>query len=470
MNLHTYFTKHIYWPLTQKIKGEYASRALEELSESQWKSKDKLLSNQWQHVIQTVNKAVREVPYYRQSYTDIGWEANKKAFSYEDFLNFPKVEKESLRDNITEFLNPNYRGRVTNGRTSGSTGQSLTLYYDRENESYSEAGRWRAKDWWGVSPGSRQVSIWGRPFTGYKDRLSQKVKSYFMNTLLFSAFDLNKETLENIWKKISRFKPTIIYGYPSAIFPLSVYLKENKIQANNLGLKVIMTTAETITPQQRSLIENVFGCKTANEYGCSETGGFVYECPHGSWHVSSELTFIEVLDREGNPQPPGQSGEIVITHLRNNYMPLIRYRVGDIGALLSGVCDCGRGLPLMEVSVTKESDIFRLADGRTYSSEIFDYINLAVMKVHPDSILQFKVVQKTIDSFRVEIVAGSNTVDHGERLFKRLMKEQLGEKIKVQIKRVPCIEREPSGKLKYFISDANKVSEIPAMIHIPCSE
>jgi hypothetical protein len=50
------------------------------------------------------------------------------------------------------------------------------------------------------------------------------------------------------------------------------------------------------------------------------------------------------------------------------------------------------------------------------------------------------------------------------------MKEQLGEKIKVQIKRVPCIEREPSGKLKYFISDANKVSEIPAMIHIPCSE
>jgi hypothetical protein len=50
------------------------------------------------------------------------------------------------------------------------------------------------------------------------------------------------------------------------------------------------------------------------------------------------------------------------------------------------------------------------------------------------------------------------------------MKEQLGEKIKIQLKRVPFIEREPSGKLKYFISDVNKASEIPELSHIPCSE
>ena len=69
-----------------------------------------------------------------------------------------------------------------------------------------------------------------------------------------------------------------------------------------------MISAESITQFQRNLIEEVFNCKTANEYGCSETGGFVYECPYGGWHISSEITFIEFLDQEGNPVPPGITG------------------------------------------------------------------------------------------------------------------------------------------------------------------
>lgn len=455
MTLHAFFTRNIYWPLVQKLKGEYAARALTELLESQWKSQDELLSSQWQLVRRTVNKAVREVLYYRKIYTDMGWDVHNGEFSYEDFLGFPKIDKESLRDHIAEFINPNYKGRVTTGRTSGSTGHSLTLYYNNEHESYSEAGRWRAKDWWGIEPGSSHVSIWGRPYTGYKDQLSQRVKSYLMNTLLFSAFDLHEETLAKIWKKILRFRPSIIYGYPSAIFPLAVYLKDNRKRADRLGLKVIMVTAETIASQQRSLIEDTFGCKIANEYGCSETGGFVYECPHGSWHISSELAFIEFLDHEGKPSPPGQTGEIFITHLRNDYMPLIRYRVGDMGSSLPGVCACGRGLPLMKVSVTKESDVFRLPNGKTYSSEIFDYINLAVMGAFPHSILQFRVVQKTLEHFEVEIIIGCDRSGRGEELFGRLMREQLGKNIQISLRKVTEIAREPSGKLRYFVSEIN---------------
>lgn len=455
MSLHSAFTRYFYWPLVQNIKGEYAARALEELSESQWKSREELLSRQWQLVRRTVNKAAREVPYYRRTLTSIGWDFNNTNFSYEDFLNIPKVEKEDLRDRLSEFLNPNYQGRVTGGRTSGSTGHSLTLYNDREQETYSEAGRWRAKAWWGIKPGSRHVSIWGRPYTGYKDRLSQKAKSYFMNTLLLSAFDLQEDTLAQIWKKICRFRPSIIYGYPSAIFPLALYLKENGKHAYGLRLRVIMVTAENITSEQRFLIEGVFGCKTANEYGCSETGGFVYECPYGSWHISSELTFIEFLDQQGNPQPPGQTGQIYVTHLRNNYMPLIRYRVGDMGVSLPGLCNCGRGLPLMEVSVAKESDVFRLPNGKTHSSEVFDYINLAVMKAFPDAIRQFRVVQKTLSHFEVEIISGYDQSGRALELFGRLTREQVGGDIQIVFKKVNKIRREPTGKLRYFISEVN---------------
>jgi phenylacetate-CoA ligase len=455
MNLKQSFTRNFYWPLAQKIKGEHSLRALSELIDSQWWSQDELSAMQWQMVRNTVHKASQKVPYYQKALTQIGWDFRNVNFSYEDFLNIPIVEKDVLRDRISEFLNPCYKGRITCGRTSGSSGQSLRLFYDSEHESYSDAARWRAKNWWGVELGSPQVAIWGRSFASYKDRWSQKAKSYMMNTQLFSAFDINEETLEIIWHKIQRFRPKIIYGYPSAIYPLSVYLKETKKNARRLGVKVIMTTAESITSQQRAHVEDTFGCKTANEYGCSETGGFVYECPHGRWHISCELTYIEFLDPKGNHVTPGQSGEIIITHLRNEYMPLIRYRVGDIGTFLDSECSCKRGLPLMEVVVSKEIDKVKLANGKCFSSEIFDYINLAVMKRFPGSIDQFRVIQKAFDFFDIEFVAGKGSVDEAEFFFKYLIEKQIGQSLHFNIKRVSQIRREPSGKLRYFISEVN---------------
>ena len=110
----------------------------------------------------------------------------------------------------------------------------------------------------------------------------------------------------------------------------------------------------------------------------------------------------------------------------------------------------------MNVSVAKESDFIRFANGKILSSEIFDYINLAVMKTYPHSILQFRVTQKTEDLFEIEVVPGSGPVDRAEQLFAQLMKKQLGKNIQIHFIRVPSIKREPSGKLRYFISDVKK--------------
>lgn len=299
----------------------------------------------------------------------------------------------------------------------------MTLYYSSEHESYSEAARWRAKEWWGIRPGSPQVTVWGRPYTGFRERFAQKIKSYCMNTLLISAFDLHADTMVHIWKKIDRFRPAIIYGYPSAISTLAVYLKENGISASHIGAKVIIITAEYSTQLERDVIEEVFGCKTANEYGCSETGGFAYECPLGSLHISSELTFVEFLNSEGEPIEPGETGEIVITHLRNDYMPLIRYRVGDVGIHLVGNCLCGRNLPLMKIVLGKERDFIRHPSGKRFTSEILVYITRAVGKKYPSSILHFRAVQKNLNLLEIEIVCGHGSVDRAESLFRELLKK-----------------------------------------------
>jgi phenylacetate-CoA ligase len=456
MSLNELFTRNVYWPLVQRLKGEHAARALAELSKSQWKSQEELLARQWELVVQVVRKAAQEVPYYRKMYADMNLDVNKEDFSYEDFLHIPKIEKETLRDNLTEFFNPNYRGRITEGRTSGSTGLSLRLYYDGQHESYSEAARWRAKEWWKVRPGSAHVAIWGRPYTGFRDRLEQKLKSYGMNTLLISAFDLHPETLGQIWQRIYRFRPHIIYGYPSAIATLAAFVKENGLSADQLDIKVVIITAESAPSLQRDLIEEVFGCKTANEYGCSETGGFVYECRWGGWHVSSELTFIEFLDQQGKPVSSGETGEIFVTHLRNDYMPLIRYRVGDTGSPQEGICSCGRGLPLMKLALGKERDFIRLSNGKCYTSEILVYITRAVIEKYPSSILHFRAIQKNFNLLEIEIVGGSGSVDQAEILFSELLENQIGKEMRVIFKRVLDIKRESSGKLRYFISEISE--------------
>lgn len=456
MDFREVFAGKLYWPLVQKAKGEFAAHALRELNASQWKSQQELLSIQWQLLRRVVNKAIREVPYYRQVSHSVGWDVGRKEFTYEDFLKLPTVNKEVVRDRLSEFLNPYYQGRITKGSTSGSTGKALILHYCSEHESYSEAARWRAKGWWGIYPGTPHVAFWGRFYNGTKDRLTQIIKSYCMNTFLISAFDIRKKTITKIWPRVCRFKPRIIYGYPSAIFALAEYLSRKHISTNNLDIQVVMITAESSSMAQRALIEEVFRCKTANEYGCSETGGFVYECPHGNWHISSDVTFIEFLDQNGKPVLPGEKGEIVLTHLRNSYMPLIRYRVGDIGSPRYGTCPCGRGLPLMNIELAKESDRIWLKDGEFYMSGDFLYIHKVVMEKYPNSILQFRVIQRELDLFDMEVVPGSGSVDKGEEHFKRLIKKQLGEKLKIRLKRVAEIERDPSGKLRYFISALNK--------------
>ena len=164
MNLCRSFTRHVYWPMVQKIKGEHAIRALHELSGLQWKNQDELLADQWRLVQRTVAKAAREVPFYREQYQGVDSDLQNGKFSYKEFLQLPKVEKNDVRDRAGDFLNPHYQGRVTSGRTSGSTGESLTIYYTTEHASYSEAARWRGKAWWGIQPGSPTSYLMGEAF------------------------------------------------------------------------------------------------------------------------------------------------------------------------------------------------------------------------------------------------------------------------------------------------------------------
>jgi len=119
-------------------------------------------------------------------------------------------------------------------------------------------------------------------------------------------------------------------------------------QSGPPGLRGVLSSAEPLDPVLRHLLCTVWQCEILDHYGLTETAyGGAVECPaHNGCHIRALDLLVEIVDPCGTEVlPPGEEGEIVITTLQREAMPLIRYRTGDVARLLPGPCACGSPLP-----------------------------------------------------------------------------------------------------------------------------
>jgi phenylacetate-coenzyme A ligase PaaK-like adenylate-forming protein len=130
-------------------------------------------------------------------------------------------------------------------------------------------------------------------------------------------------------------------GLPAEIFWLCRY-------APHLRPETVLLSADYVSDSLIKAITAAWGCPVFTHYGLTETcyGLAVQCCAREEHHIRLDDYSIEIIDpRTGEELPPGQEGEIVLTSLHNEAMPLIRYRTGDIGSLITGRCGCGSFLP-----------------------------------------------------------------------------------------------------------------------------
>src|SRR5690606_27231378 len=126
----------------------------------------------------------------------------------------------------------------------------------------------------------------------------------------------------------------------------------------------IVTTSMMLLEQERKIIERAFNCKVTNRYGCEEVGLIAVECEqHAGMHINSPHVIVESLDANNQPVPEGEAGKLVITDLNNFGMPLIRYRVEDVGVISHRQCACGRTMPILERLEGRVADFLRKPDG-----------------------------------------------------------------------------------------------------------
>ncbi|MFT4300480.1 MAG: AMP-binding protein [Desulfovibrio sp.] len=114
------------------------------------------------------------------------------------------------------------------------------------------------------------------------------------------------------------------------------------------GLCGLLSSADRLDPVLSHVLATVWDCTVLDHYGLTETGyGGAVECAaHDGYHMRQLDMIVEIVDFCGDePLPPGEAGEVVITTLGREAMPLIRYRTGDVASILPGPCACGSPLP-----------------------------------------------------------------------------------------------------------------------------
>jgi phenylacetate-CoA ligase len=143
------------------------------------------------------------------------------------------------------------------------------------------------------------------------------------------------------------FRTTVIHITPSYALHLhSLFENESIDPKKDLALRRAILGAEPHTEQTRAKLEDLYGIDGFNSYGLSEMNGpgVAFECPKKKgMHLWEDSYLLEIVDpRTKEPTEDGEEGEIVLTTLRRQAMPIIRYRTGDIARVYPGPCPCGR--------------------------------------------------------------------------------------------------------------------------------
>jgi phenylacetate-CoA ligase len=414
------------------------------LERSQWLSAAELGALQDRKLAGLITFAAKRCPYYRERLAG----ALGGSFGVE-LARLPFLTRQDLQERLEELVDEGAdRTSLIKAATGGSTGHPVHFYLDRNRAAYDISAKVRARRWWGVEVGAREVILWGSPIELAPKNKWVACKDRALNTTFFSAFRMRPEDMREYHRRLRHIRPEVVFGYASSLQQFARFLEQEGLRADDLGVKVVITTAELLYDFMREDISRVFGCPVANEYGSRDGGYIAHECPSGRMHVTAESMVLECVDETGARCPPGVEGELVLTHLDNFAMPLIRYRIGDRGALSDETCPCGRSLPVLQVMGGRTHDVIRTTDGSPIHPLFLIYVIRPLAGVK-----QFRIVQKSLSQMDVLLLTDEKFDPANEGYIVQRYQAFMGEGLRVGVKRVAEIPLTASGKHRWIVSE-----------------
>ncbi len=292
--------------------------------------------------LQTVARRAALSPYYRAMYQQRGITADDIT-SLGDLRHLPLTSKHDLRSGYPYgFLTVPKDEVVRLHSSSGTTGQATVMFHTAAD----------IRDWANLMArcmymtGARKTDVF-QNMTGYgmfTGGLGFHYGSELLGMLTVPAGSGNSKRQIHFMRD---FGTSVLHIIPSyALHMISVFEEEGVNPKTDLRLRIVFLGAEPHTEHTRRRVEEAFGVKAYNSYGLSEMygPGVAFECPEqDGLHIWEDAYLVEIIDPVTlEPVAEGEEGELVLTSLTREAMPLIRYRTRDLTSVTSAPCPCGR--------------------------------------------------------------------------------------------------------------------------------
>jgi phenylacetate-CoA ligase len=446
MTLYPKLVRNILLPLSLWRAGELAQlRYQREFERSQFLSAEEIRQFQWQRLQALLEHSYRQCPFYRERFQRGGLTPSDLR-GLEDLRALPVLEKRDIQEQGERMVTRDWpRGDLIRNQTGGSTGQPVSFYLSRARKCSRAAATVRHNRWAGWEVGDRAAVIWGAPRDRPADTWQARLRGALLREPLWlDTANVTGESLAAFHKALATWRPRIIQAYARSAVLFARYLQARGLTPHRPN--AIITSAEVLEEDERRLLEEVFGCPVFNRYGCREVSVVASECPaHSGLHIMAEGLYVEIETPRG-PAAVGEMGAILVTDLLNYAMPLVRYRIGDLGAWAGGTCPCGRGLPRLERVAGRVTDFLVGCDGRLVSGV---YLATYVVAQRP-SLGQVQIHQRRAGAVTYRIKPGRDFhTRHDLEYLRATTRRFLGEEAAIESEIVKELPAEPSGKFLF---------------------
>ncbi len=399
----------------------------------------------------TVHRVAGHVPFYRQKFIELGIQPDDIR-SLADLRRLPFTTSADLRQNYpTGLLAVPYDATLRLHTSSGTTGKPKALFFSRRDVDNAAELCARSFVMTGITPKDvfQNMMTYGM-FTG---ALVTHYGAEKIGCLVIPAGPGNSERQLMLMQD---FGTTFIHLTPSYGLYLSNFLEQHGIvPCRDLALRKAFVGAEPYSEETRRKIEEGLGVDVYNSYGLSEMNGpgVAFECVHKQgMHLWEDHFLIELIHPlTGEPVADGESGELVLTSLCREAMPLLRYRTRDITSLVPGPCPCGRTHRRLN-RITGRSDDMLIVRGVNIYPQQIERVLMAQKGVGRNYVILLTGCDEMTVKVELAEAGFDGQVDHLVKF-----QGQLAEKLRAEILIKPVVQFLPPGSLPVSEGKARRV-------------